>query len=153
MGLPARFFQRSTPVALTDWGVGVFCAPVTAGKGPMDQFAAHLDRGWDLVVRGDLAGALLSAQKSLELDAESPEAHNLIGYIHAAEGNAEEALEHYKQAIELDETFVEAMLNAAEVMIHPIRDFDGAIGMVDDALELRSEERRVGKEGVAGWER
>jgi Flp pilus assembly protein TadD len=102
----------------------------------MDQFTAHLDRGWDLVARGDFAGALLSARKGMELDGESPEVHNLIGYIHAAEGNAEDALEHYKQAVELDDTFVEAMLNAAEVLIHPLADFRGALTFIDDALEL-----------------
>jgi len=88
------------------------------------------------VSRGDLAGAMVSAQKSLEIDAQSPEAHNLIGYIFAAEGKAEDALEHYKQAIELEESFVEAMLNAAEVMIHPIADFDGALEMIEDALDF-----------------
>ena len=90
---------------------------------PMDQFTAHLDRGWDLVARGDYAGALLSAQKGMELDGESPEVHNLMGFIQAAEGNAEDALEHYRQAVELDDTFVEAMLNAAEVLIHPLADY------------------------------
>jgi Flp pilus assembly protein TadD len=102
----------------------------------MDQFTAHLDRGWDLVARGDFAGALLSARKGMELDGESPEVHNLIGYIHAAEGNAEDALEHYKQAVELDDTFVEAMLNAAEVLIHPLADYRNALTYIDDALEL-----------------
>ena len=102
----------------------------------MDQFTAHLDRGWDLVNRGDFAGALISAQKSLEIDAESPEAHNLIGYIHQAEGRAEDALDHYKQAIAIDDTYVEAMLNAAEVMIHTLRDVDNGLAMLDEALDL-----------------
>src|SRR4051812_47623066 len=39
---------------------------IMGSRGPMDQFTAHLDRGWDLVNRGDFAGALISAQKSLE---------------------------------------------------------------------------------------
>lgn len=102
----------------------------------MDQFTAHLDRGWDLVGRGDFAGALLSAQKSLEIDAESPEAHNLIGYVHQAEGRADDALDHYKQALAIDDTYVEAMLNAAEVMIHSLRDVDNGLAMIDDALDL-----------------
>jgi tetratricopeptide (TPR) repeat protein len=102
----------------------------------MDQFTAHLDRGWDLVNRGDFTGALMSAQKSLEIDAESPEAHNLIGYIHQAEGRAEDALDHYKQAIAIDDTYVEAMLNAAEVMIHALRDVDNGMAMLDEALDL-----------------
>jgi Flp pilus assembly protein TadD len=102
----------------------------------MDQFAAHLDRGWDLVSRGDLAGALLSAEKTVELDAQSPEAHNLMGYVLAAEGRSEEAVDHYRQAIDLDDTFVEAMLNAAEVLIHPLHDHEGALALIEDALEL-----------------
>ncbi|MFM2416385.1 MAG: hypothetical protein RL385_1108 [Pseudomonadota bacterium] len=102
----------------------------------MDQFAAHLDRGWDLVNRGDYAGALVSAQKSLELDAESPEAHNLIGYIHQAEGRAEDAVEHYRQAIAIDETYVEAMLNAAEVLIHSLDDSEAGLELVEEALDF-----------------
>jgi Flp pilus assembly protein TadD len=102
----------------------------------MDQFTAHLDRGWDLVNRGDFPGALVSAQKSLELDPESPEAHNLLGYIHQAEGRAEDALDHYRQAIAIDETYVEAMLNAAEVLIHSLRDYESGLSMVDEALDF-----------------
>jgi tetratricopeptide (TPR) repeat protein len=104
-------------------------------RAPMDQFSAHLDRGWDLVHRGDLAGAQRSAEKSLEIDSESPEAHNLLGFVYAAQGDPEGALEHYRQAIALDDSFVEAMLNAAEVLIHPLHDFAAAIALVDDALE------------------
>ena len=46
----------------------------------MDQFSAHLDRGWDLVQRGDAYGAEHSARRALELNGESPEAYNLLGY-------------------------------------------------------------------------
>jgi tetratricopeptide (TPR) repeat protein len=102
----------------------------------MDQFTAHLDRGWDLIHRGDLRGAQLSAEKSLELDPQAPEAHNLLGYVKAAQGHAEEALELYRQALALDDSFVEAMLNAAEVMIHPLHDFEGAVSMIEEALDF-----------------
>ncbi len=112
-------------------------------RGPMDQFSAHLDRGWDLIHRGDLAGAQRSAEKSLELDAESPEAHNLLGYVSAAIGDPEVALEHYRQAIALDDSFVEAMLNASEVLIHPLHDFGAAIDLIDEALEWAEGEDEV----------
>ncbi|MDD9940461.1 MAG: tetratricopeptide repeat protein [Myxococcales bacterium] len=111
--------------------------------GPMDQFSAHLDRGWDLLHQGDLAGALLSAEKSLELDAQSPEAYNLLGFVRAAQGEAAEALEHYRHALALDDSFVEAMLNAAEVLIHPMHDFDAAQGLVRDALDLAEDDDEV----------
>lgn len=113
---------------------------MTEDHEPMSQLSAHLDRGWDLVARGNLPGAMLSAEKSLELDQEAPEAHNLIGYILQAEGRPEEALEHYRQALELDEGYVDAMLNAADVLIHPLGDWDGALAMVREALEWLQED-------------
>jgi hypothetical protein len=102
----------------------------------MDQFSAHLDRGWDLVQRGDPRGAEQSARRALELDAQSPEAHNLLGYVAALKGDYEEAIDSYRQAIALDDGYLEAMLNAAEVYVHPLGEFDEAISMCDQALGL-----------------
>lgn len=102
----------------------------------MDQFSAHLDRGWDLVQRGDTRGAEASARRALELDPNSPEAHNLLGFVAALEGDGEEAIEAYQQAIALDDTYFEAMLNAAEVFISPLGDFEQALRMCDQALDL-----------------
>lgn len=109
----------------------------------MDQFSAHLDRGWDLIQRGDTRGAEASARRALELDPNSPEAHNLLGFVAALEGEGEEAIEAYNQAIALDETYLEAMLNAAEVYIHPLADFDQAIHMCDQALSLAEVDEEV----------
>lgn len=109
----------------------------------MDQFSAHLDRGWELVQRGDTRGAAASARRALELDPNSPEAHNLLGFVAAMEGEGEEAIEAYQQAIALDETYLEAMLNAAEVLIAPIGDFDQAIRMCDQALDLAEVDEEV----------
>jgi tetratricopeptide (TPR) repeat protein len=109
----------------------------------MDQFSAHLDRGWDLAQRGDTRGAAASARRALELDPQSPEAHNLLGYVAALEGESLEAIEHYRQAVALDETYMEAMLNAAEVFIHPLGDFDEAIAMCEQALPLSESEQET----------
>ena len=109
----------------------------------MDQFSAHLDRGWELVQRGDSRGAAASARRALELDPNSPEAHNLLGFVAAMEGEGEEAIEAYQQAIALDETYLEAMLNAAEVLIAPIGDFDQAIRMCDQALDLAEVDEEI----------
>jgi tetratricopeptide (TPR) repeat protein len=102
----------------------------------MDQFSAHLDRGWDLVQRGDPRGAELSARRALEIDSQSPEAYNLLGYVAALQGDFEDAIENYRQAIALDDTYLEAMLNAAEVYIHPLGDYAEAADMCDQAIEL-----------------
>jgi tetratricopeptide (TPR) repeat protein len=109
----------------------------------MDQLSAHLDRGWDLASRGDFEGAWTSAQKILELDERSAEAHNLLGYIRAAQGDAEDALEYYRQAIDLDDGLIEAKLNAAEVLIHPLHHFDEAIDLADDALDVARESDEI----------
>lgn len=110
----------------------------------MDQFSAHLDRGWELVQKGDTRGAAASARRALEVDPNSPEAHNLLGFVAALEGEGPEAIEAYQQAIALDETYLEAMLNAAEVFISPLGDFDQAITMCDQALTFAEvDEERI----------
>jgi tetratricopeptide (TPR) repeat protein len=101
----------------------------------LDQFSAHLDRGWDLAQKGDAPGATACARRALEIDPKSPEVHNLLGYTAALAGDADVALEHYRQAIALDETYFEAMLNAAEVLMHPLGEWDDAIAMCDEALD------------------
>src|SRR5258708_22635727 len=111
-----------------------------------DQLTAHLDRGWDLAQKGDAPGATACAKRALELDPQSPEVHNLMGFAAALEGEAEDALEHYRQAIALDETYFEAMLNAAEVMIAPLGDYEGAITQIEDALDYAE----TGEENAAG---
>ena len=93
--------------------------------------------------RGDTRGAEASARRALELDPNSPEAHNLLGFVAALEGDGEEAIEAYRQAIALDDTYLEAMLNAAEVYIHPLGDFDQAIEMCDQALDLAEVDEEI----------
>lgn len=102
----------------------------------MDQFSAHMDRAWDLVASGDTRGARSSARHAQEIDPDNPEVHNLLGYISAADGDADDALEHYRQAMALDDEYLEPMLNAAEVLVHPLGEFDEAISLCDEALEI-----------------
>jgi len=109
----------------------------------MDQLSAHIDRGWDLAQKGDAAGASACARRALEIDSHSPEVHNLLGYAVALLGDAEEAVEHYRQAIALDETYLEAMLNCAEVLMHPLEEWDDAISMCDDALDYAESNEEI----------
>ena len=102
----------------------------------MDQLSAHLERGWDLAQRGDTTGAGASARRALELEPGSPEVHNLLGFVAAIDGDCDEAIEAYQAAIDLDDNYVEAMLNAAELMVHPLQQFDDAIHMCDQVLNL-----------------
>lgn len=101
-----------------------------------DSKSASVDLGWDLVQQGDYKGAMEIAERSLELDAGSPDALNLLGFIHAAEGNVEEALEHYRKAIESDQFFVDAVLNAADLLVHSLQDYRRALEFIDRAIDL-----------------
>ena len=86
--------------------------------------------------RGDSVGAEISARRALEIDNQSPEAYNLLGYVAALQGEFEDAAEHYRTAISLDDTYFEAMLNAAEIFIHPLGDIPEALDLCDQALDL-----------------
>ena len=108
-----------------------------------DQLTAHLDRGWDLAQKGDAAGAIECAKRALEIDQQSPEVHNLMGFAAALEGDADTALDYYRQAIALDETYFEAMLNAAEVMIAPLADYDGAVVQIEEALDYAETDEEI----------
>ena len=102
----------------------------------MDQLNAHLDRGWDLAQKGDTHGAGESARRAIALAPDSAEAHNLLGFVASLDGDCEEAVEAYQQAILLDDTFVEAMLSAAELLVHPVGDFDEALLMCERVLDI-----------------
>ena len=51
--------------------------------------------GQGLVQRGDSRGAELSARRALEIDTQSPEAHNLLGYVAALQGDFEDAIDNF----------------------------------------------------------
>lgn len=108
-----------------------------------DALTAHLDRGWDLLGRGQLTEARISANQILSIDEDAPEGHALLGAICAAEGEAEEALEHFQHAIDVEPDYIDAVLYAADLAIHPMQDFELALRFCGqaDALAESAEER------------
>ncbi|MDH5494049.1 MAG: tetratricopeptide repeat protein, partial [Myxococcales bacterium] len=76
-----------------------------------------------------------AAEAALELEPQSPEAFNLLGFVQAAQGELDLALSSYAHAVTLDPGFFEAMLNAAELLLHPLGRLEAAHEMVDLALE------------------
>jgi predicted Zn-dependent protease with MMP-like domain/Tfp pilus assembly protein PilF len=112
----------------------------TGPRGPDDELARLLDRGWELLRNNDFRGAEHSAEEVLAREADAPEALTLLGAVAAAEGDEEEALEQYRRAMEADPEYVSPMLFTAELLLGPEGDPDEALKLIDEALELAEEE-------------
>lgn len=107
-----------------------------AGYGETSRYAAHLDRGWALLDRGDLAAARTSVQHAQDVRPEDPDAAVLLGAIALAEGNAQDSLRCYDRAIEMDAEYLEPYAAAASVCLYELDDPARALRYVSDALEL-----------------
>lgn len=106
----------------------------------MDQISAHLDRGWDLIQKGDYGRAELAARQVLSLDEESPEGYTLLGAVAAGQGDTDAALEHFEKAMALDPEFVDPILYAAETQLWPLENFPDALRLCEQALDVAEEE-------------
>lgn len=107
-----------------------------AGFGESSQYAAHLDRGWALLDRGDLPAARTSVSHAQEVRPDDPDALVLQGAIALAEGNPEEALRCYERASELDPEYLEPYTAAAQVCLFDLDEPERALHLCEDALDL-----------------
>ena len=107
-----------------------------SGYGESSQYAAHLDRGWALLDRGDLPAARTSVAHAQEVRPDDPDASVLQGAIALAEGNADEALRCYDRAIELDPEYLEPYAAAAQVCLFDLEDAARALRYCTEALDL-----------------
>jgi predicted Zn-dependent protease with MMP-like domain/Tfp pilus assembly protein PilF len=114
--------------------------PNEAGGEGMDELSAHLDRGWDQLQRGNLDGAANAAAEAAKIDTGSPDVLTLLGAIAAGRGDTDEALARFARAAEADPQFVDPLLHAAEVHMWPLEQYDEAIELCDQALDLAEEE-------------
>lgn len=105
-----------------------------------DAVSAHLDRGWDLLKSNDLAGARISAESALKIDADSPDALTLLGAVAAAGGDEDEALDLYRQASAADPDYVSPLLYQAEILILSREEIEEGLELVEQALLLSEDE-------------
>ncbi len=89
-----------------------------------------------MMSKGNVSSALSAARQALGIDAESPEVHNLLGCIYAMDGDREEALSCYKKAMDLDENYLDPLLNTVELLINEKINPEEAIGLCRKAQEL-----------------
>ncbi len=96
----------------------------------------QVERGWEHITRGDFQGARRFAQRGLDLDPNSPEAHNLFGYVLASEGHTERAMSHFRVALSVDPQYLDAMLNVVDLLIQPLGNLPEALVVLDQALDV-----------------
>jgi predicted Zn-dependent protease with MMP-like domain/thioredoxin-like negative regulator of GroEL len=98
-----------------------------------------IERGWQLLEDGKIDEARRIADRAVTQDAESPEAHTLVGAVAGAEGDADGALEAFERAMELDDEYLDPILLAAET--HALEgDAKEALRLVERALDVAEEE-------------
>ena len=102
----------------------------------MDQYSAHLDRGWELVARGDFSGARASVESIHRLEENSPDGHTLNGAVCLGEGDYEAALEALNKALEHDPDHIDAMVYLAEVLSQDQDSREEALGYVEKVRDL-----------------
>ncbi len=105
----------------------------------MDVITAHLDRGWELLAKGELEAAKLSAAHILKVDPDSPEGFTLLGAITLADGDPQEAMEHLRHAIDLEPDYLDGILYTAEVALHAVQDHEYTLQLCEDAEEVARE--------------
>jgi len=107
-----------------------------AGFGESSRYAAHLDRGWALLDKGELEAARTSVQHAQDVRPDDPDAALLLGAIALAEGDAPEALRCYDRAIELDGDYLEPYAAAAAVCLYDLDDAVRGLRYASEALEI-----------------
>jgi predicted Zn-dependent protease with MMP-like domain/Tfp pilus assembly protein PilF len=105
-----------------------------------DPVTAHLDRGWELLDRGDIRGAALAADAAAARSADSPELRTLRGAIAAADGQFDAAVAHYTAAIEADPEYATPILQAAELQLYSLDDPERALALAERATAVSSED-------------
>lgn len=116
--------------------VGRDVEELDSGYGESSRYAAHLDRGWALLDRGDVVAARTSVEHAQEVRPDDPDASVLLGAIALAEGDPAEALRCYERAAELDPEYLEPYVAAAQVCLFDLEDPARALRFCEDALEL-----------------
>jgi cytochrome c-type biogenesis protein CcmH/NrfG len=75
-------------------------------------------------------------RKSLELDPGNPDVWTDMGVMYRRSGRPEEAIKAFDQAIAADPKHEVSRMNKGIVLLHDLRDFDGAIRAWEGLLEI-----------------
>lgn len=105
------------------------------GWGEGSRFAAHLDRGWSQLERGDSRAARAAAEEARQLRPRDPEALLLLGAIARADRLPDESLRWYHQATEVAPQDPEGFAAAAALCLGDLGAPLKALQYCEDGLE------------------
>jgi DNA-binding winged helix-turn-helix (wHTH) protein/Tfp pilus assembly protein PilF len=92
---------------------------------------------------GNIKAAIGNYQHALRWNPGYAEAHYNLADAYEDVPSFDKALEEYQRAIEADPTFYEAYNNLARLYITRHKDYEGALGLLDRALDLQPREPSV----------
>lgn len=111
----------------------------------------HYDLGLQAQDNGEMKEAYRELEKSISMDPNFPESRNAIGILlHVVFGKHDEAIAHYRKALELRPTFSEAKTNLANVYLDLNR-YDEAIALYEEALNDMLYATPFIAQGNRGW--
>jgi Tfp pilus assembly protein PilF len=122
---------------------------------PTEQERRGAELRYEIGLQAQAAGNVQEAykemEKSLALDPEYPEAHNaMASLLHIAFNRPEEAIRHYKLALEYRPGFSEAKTNLANVYLSQAR-YEEAIKLYESALNDMLYPTPFIAQGNLGW--
>ncbi|MEI9972195.1 MAG: tetratricopeptide repeat protein [Ignavibacteriota bacterium] len=92
-----------------------------------DDFEAHLNLGAIELARLNAQAAVTQLRDAVRIDANRPEAHNMLGLSLAATGRTVESIEQFAIALRLRPAYASARFNLATALAR--------VGRVDDAID------------------
>ena len=98
--------------------------------------ADAVERGWELLEAGDLAGAAAAVKTASRGDPDDPEVLCLAAAVAASEGDIDRALDLCARAAEADPEYCHPLLQAGELELYSRGDAAAALELASRALEV-----------------
>jgi peroxiredoxin len=137
------FPMSAQPIFNEEIGSLIGLAPVRAEKepekkkGPDSHSVRLYNYALQMYKKGLLEQALSPLKKSIEMDADSPTSHNLMGIILWKRGNLEDSIGEFNKAVTLDKAYVPAHFNYG-VLLFESEKYSEAERHFKEALSLNS---------------
>lgn len=106
------------------------------------EYAAHLNKGRELLNTGEVTDAIAELSTALSLDPKSAEAMNFLGVAYEAKGLRRMALESFKAAVEADKDNSD-YLNNYGFLLFKNNDYDDATKYLKRAAKLSPNDARI----------